>query len=147
MSEVYQNNLKIRKKNPIFRYFFGYFGLWNYVSKTLRGKGCIAPKLRGAKVEGSKTLRGKGWGVQNSAVQICLQSLPAEFWTPQPLPRGVLEQCNFWPAEFWKYSFRSQTNHTKYLRIGFYFLLFWRHSFRGQNNHKKYLKIGFSFLF
>ena len=100
MSEVNKNNLKIRKKIKILDNFGDYVGPWNYVSKIPRGTGCIAPKLRGhrlkgpknprAKVEGSKTLRGKYWR------QIC----PAEFWTPQPVPRRVLDLSTCAPRSF-----------------------------------------------
>ena len=99
-----------KKKKLSLDNFSVFFGPWNYVSKTLRGTGCIAPKLRRAQVEGSKTLWGTGWGVQNSAGQICLQYLtqsfgplnlcPVDFWTLQPVPRGVLEQCNLCPRSF-----------------------------------------------
>ena len=111
-----------KKKNVIFRSICGFLGpetmspklcraqvalLQNSAGHRLRG-----PKLCGAQIERSKTLRGK------FAFNIC----PAEFWTPQPLPcgfldpstcaprsfgamqpvpRGVLEQCNLCPAEFW----------------------------------------------
>ena len=60
MSEVNKNNLKIRKKKKILDHFSNYVGPSNYVSKIPRGPGCIAPKLRGAQVEGSKNARGKG---------------------------------------------------------------------------------------
>ena len=43
------------------------------------------PKLRGAKVEGSKTLQGKDRR----------QIYPAEFFTPQPLPRRVFDSLTF----------------------------------------------------
>ena len=29
-----------------------------------------------------------------------LNLCPTEFWTPQPVPHRVLEQCNLCPAEF-----------------------------------------------
>ena len=76
MSEVNKNNLKKRKKIKILDNFSDYVGPWNYVSKILRGTGCIAPKLRGAQVEGSKKPLGKGWVVQNSAGQILKANLP-----------------------------------------------------------------------
>ena len=58
-----QINLLKQKENIILRHFFVFFWPWNYVSVFLRGKGCIAPKLRSVKDEGCKTRRGKGWGI------------------------------------------------------------------------------------
>ena len=100
MLELNKNNLKMRKIIKILDSFSDYVGPWNYVSKILRGTGCIAPKLRGAQVEGSKNPRGKGWGVQNSAGQILKENLPAEFWTPQPVPRRVLDPSTCAPQSF-----------------------------------------------
>ena len=59
--------------------------LQNSAGHRLRG-----PKLCGAQVEGSKTPRGK------FAFNIC----PAEFWTPQPLPREVLDPPTCAPRSF-----------------------------------------------
>ena len=131
MSEVDKNNLKISKKIKILDNFSDNVGPWNYASDIPRGTGCIAPKLRGArlkgpktrgaKVDGSKTLRG------NIEGKFALQSFgslnlcPAEFWTPQPVPRGVLEQCNLCPAEFWRHSFSAQNNCKNDLKIKFFF--------------------------
>ena len=57
--------------------------LQNSAGHTLRG-----PKLQGAQIEWSKTLRGK------FAFNLC----PAKFWTPQFVPRGVLDllMCAPW---------------------------------------------------
>ena len=54
------------------------------------GHRLMGPKLCGAQVEGSKTPRGK------LAFNIC----PAEFWTPQPLPRGFLDPSTCAPRSF-----------------------------------------------
>ncbi len=88
----------------------------------------MSPKFRGAQVALLQTPWGTGCRVQKSAKQrlrgpkLCganiegkfapqsfgpLNLCPAEFWTPQPVPRGVLEQCNLCPAEFWRHSFRA----------------------------------------
>ena len=60
--------------------------LQNSAGHTLRG-----PKLQGAQIEWSKTLRGK------FAFNLC----PAEFWTPQSVPRGVLDLLMCAPWSFW----------------------------------------------
>ena len=59
--------------------------LQNSAEHRLRG-----PKLCGAPIEGSKTPRGK------FAFNIC----PAEFWTPQPLPRGFVDPSTCAPRSF-----------------------------------------------
>ena len=59
--------------------------LQNSAGHRLKG-----PKLCGAQVEGSKTARGK------FAFNIC----PAEFWTPQPLPRRFLDPSTCAPRSF-----------------------------------------------
>ena len=89
-----------KKENVILYNFCGFFGPWNYVSKTLRGTDCIAPKLRGAQVEVSKTLRGTGWGVQNSAGKICLQYLPCRVLDPSTFAPQFFGPFNLCPAEF-----------------------------------------------
>ena len=101
MSEVNKNNLKIRKKIKILDNFSDYVGPWNYVSKIMWGTGCIAPKLRGAQVEGSKNLRGKGWGVQNSAGQILKANLPRRVLDPSNCAPQSFGPLNLCPAKFW----------------------------------------------
>ena len=60
-------------RQTIFYFFlFGvFFCTWNYVSVSLQGKGCIAPKLSRAGTEESKTLRGKERRLHNYSGQIC----------------------------------------------------------------------------
>ena len=101
MSEVNKNNLKIRKKIKILNNFSDYLGPWNHVSKIPRGTGCIAPKLRGAQVEGSKNPRGKGWVVQNSAGQILKANLPRKVLDPSTCAPQSFGPLNLCPAEFW----------------------------------------------
>ena len=71
------------------------------------------PKLRGAKIEGK--FAPQTFGLLN----LC----PAEFWTPQPVPRWVLEQCNLCPAKFWRHSFSGQ-NTNRFFFFSFYFRVF-----------------------
>ena len=101
MSEVNKNNLKIRKKIKILENFSDYVGPWNYVSKIPRGTGCIAPKLSGAQVEGSKNPLGKGWGVKNSAGQILKANLPRRVLDPSTCAPQSFGPLNQLPAEFW----------------------------------------------
>ena len=100
ISEVNKNNLKIRKKILILDIFSDYVGPWNYVSKIPRGTGCIAPKLRGAQVEGSKNPQGKGWGVHNSAGQILKEHLPRGVLDPSTCARRVLDPSTCAPRSF-----------------------------------------------
>ena len=81
--------------------------LQNSAGHRLKGS-----KIRRAKVEGSKTPGGV-LDPSTCALQSFgpLNLCPAEFWTPQPVPRGVLEQCKLCPAELWRHSFRDQHNH------------------------------------
>ena len=58
------------------------------------GKG---PKLHRAKIEGSKTPQGK------FGFNLC----PAEFWTPQTLPCGVVDPQPL-PVEFWSNATSAQ---------------------------------------
>ena len=100
---------------------------------SLRGKGCIAPKLCGGKNEGSKTLGAKSKGsitpqgkftfilCPAELWSLCL--LPVEFWTPCSLLSGVLEQCNLFPANLWRHSLRGQNNHKNYLKIWYSYFL------------------------
>ena len=85
------------KENQSFRWFLVDI-LARYVSMRKRGTCCIAPKLRGAHFEGSKTLRGADWGVQNSAGQICLQSLSV--WSG--CKRNILFIQSLEPILWWK---------------------------------------------
>ena len=48
----------------------------SYVSMKKRGTGCIAPKIRLAHFEGSKTMRGADWRFQNSAGQRLKANFP-----------------------------------------------------------------------
>ena len=90
------------------------------------GTGCIAPKLHGAQVEGSKTPRAKNKGkfasMSLGPLSLCppsfgtLNLCPAEFSTPQPVPCGVLERCNM----FWRHNLRSQNNQENYLFKGYF---------------------------
>ena len=116
--------------------FCGYLGPRNYVSMrklqnsaghTLRG-----PKLRAAQLEGSKTPRGK------FAFNLC----PAEFWTPQSVPRRVLEQCNVCPAFSWRHSYGGQETHKNHLKLrlslflkGFFIFIVNQCHFRDLYNH------------
>ena len=95
MTVVYKKLPYKKDENKFLEKVFGYFGPWNYFSMSFRGKGCIAPKLSGARNKGTKTQRGKEQGLHNSAGRICLQSLPRRFWTPRSLPRGVLDPSFF----------------------------------------------------
>ena len=100
MTTVYKNNLNKIRKSKILDEYCGYLGPNNYVSMRKQGTCCIAPKLYGhtlrgpklreAQLEGSKTLRGK------FAFTLC----PAEFWTPQSVPRGVLDPSKCAPRSF-----------------------------------------------
>jgi hypothetical protein len=56
-----------------------------------------------------------------------------EFWTPQPVPRRVLDPSTCAPRSFGE----MQPVPAK----------FWRHSFWAQEKHKNDLKITFSFFF
>ena len=100
MSKAYKNTLKKRRTILFLDKFCGFLGpetispklrgaqvalLQNSAGHRLRG-----PKLCGAQVEGSKTPRRK------FAFIIC----PAEFWTPQPLPRGFLDPSTCAPQSF-----------------------------------------------
>ena len=73
----------------------------------------MCPKLRGANLPSIFAPRSFG----------PLNLRPAEFWTPQSVPRGVLEQCNVCPA------------------------FSWRHSYGGLNIHKKSSNVYFSYFF
>ena len=55
MTVTYKNNLKKIRKIKCLDKFCGYLGPRNYVLLRKRGTLCIAPKLRGAHFEGSKT--------------------------------------------------------------------------------------------
>ena len=91
--------------NTIFRKdFCGYFWSWNYVFVSLRGKGCIAPKL-GQRIKGKKLCRTKKEGSiirEKFAFNVCHAELwkiglfPVEFWTPHSLPLRVLEQTHWY---------------------------------------------------
>ena len=59
--------------------------LQNSAGHSLRGA-----KVCGAQVEGSKPPRGK----------FAFNIFPAEFWTPQPLPRGFLDPSTCAPRSF-----------------------------------------------
>ena len=101
MTAVYKNNLKVQ--NYLFLFVDGYcenLGPGNYVSMRKRGTRCIAPKLQGAHFEGLKTPRGAAWGVQNSAGQICLQSLPCGILDPSICARRVLDPSKCDPRSF-----------------------------------------------
>ena len=65
------------------------------------GQRTKVPYLRGAKIEGKFATRSYG------ALVLC----PVEFWTLLSLPRRVLEQCNFCPANSQRHIFRAQNNH------------------------------------
>ena len=67
--------------------------LQNSAGHRLKGQ-----KICGANIEGKFAPRSFG------PLNLC----PAEFCTPQPVPRGVLEQCNLCPSEFWRHSFRAK---------------------------------------
>ena len=105
---------------------------------SLRGKGCIAIKLREARNKGSKTPRGKEQRLHDSAGQRTKAPLlrgaknegkfalqfhgdfvlcPAELWGLRSLPRVVMEQCNLCPANSQRHSFRGKSNHKHYLKI------------------------------
>ena len=83
---------------------------------SLRGNGCIALKLRRAKVKGSKTPRGEGSGVQDSAGQ----TLKANF------SHGVLDLLTFaarsfgemqpLPSKLTEIQFQGQNYHTNNLK-------------------------------
>ena len=91
--------------------FCGYLGPRNYVSMRKRGTPCIAPKLRGTHFEGSKTSQGEDLGVQKSAGQICLQSIPRRLLDPSicaPQSFGPLKVC---PAEFWSNAMCAPLSH------------------------------------
>ena len=79
MSKAYKNTLKKRRKMCFLDKFCVFFGPWNYVSKTLRGT---------------------GWGVQNSAGQICLQYLPRRVFDPSTFAPRIFGPFNLCPAEF-----------------------------------------------
>ena len=64
------------------------------------------PKLCGANIEGKIAPRSFG------PLNLCL----AEFWTRQPVPNGVLEQCNLCPAKFWRHSFWALKKNTKMIK-------------------------------
>ena len=67
----------------------------------LRGKGCIALKLREAKIEGCKTPRGKEQSLNNSAGQLCLQSLLSGVMEPLIFAPWSFEPLNPCPAGSW----------------------------------------------
>ena len=58
MTMVYKNNLNRNKKMNLLDDLCGYLGSRNCVSMRKQGTCCIAPKLCGAHIEGSKTPKG-----------------------------------------------------------------------------------------
>ena len=94
---------------------------------SLQCKGCIAPKLHGAKIKESKTMRGKERKVHNSEGKFSLKLCPAEVWSLCSLPHGVLDPSHFAPRSFGtmqhlprklgRLSFRDQKTHKTYLKL------------------------------
>ena len=68
---------------------------------SLRGKVCIAPKLRGARNEGSKTPRGTEQRLQNSAGQRLEANLPRGVMEPSFCAPRSFGPLVLRPAEFW----------------------------------------------
>ena len=115
-------------------------GPLNFVSMRKRGTRCIAPNLRRAHFEGTIILRGALRRLQNSAGQRLTANLscgvlepskcaprnygafkvcPAELWSLQSAPRGVLEQFNVCPAFSWRHSYGGQNTHNNHLKLRF----------------------------
>ena len=78
--------------------------LHNSVGPTLK-----APKFRGAKIDckfSPQSFR-------------AFKVRPAELWSLQSAPRGVLEQCNVCPAFSWRHSYGDQNTHKNHLKNWF----------------------------
>ena len=110
-------NITFKKRIPNFEIkFCCYFCSWIYVFVSLRRQGY------GTKTEGSINPRANMPSIfappSYGAIVLC----PLEFWTPQSLPSGVLEQCNLCPAMSWKHRCQGQKKQQKnYLKSRIYF--------------------------
>ena len=78
--------------------------LYNFAGRTSK-----APKFRGAKNDCK---------FAPQSFRAC-KVRPAELWSLQSVPCGVLEQCNVCPAFSWRHSYGGQNTHKNPLKLGF----------------------------